>query len=102
MSDREYTPEMVELRRLLDERGIEWTDYSDPVDQWTKYGMNRLAMQRTKFLVKGQPVGSVIYGYGSYGEGTGLLEAYMPNESDPVGHLKAAEIVTAWFGEVTQ
>lgn len=89
---------MVKLRALLDERGIKWCDASDPVDQWSKCGIGGKAMQRTRFDVGGEHRGSVIYGHGSYGDGTGLLEAYMPSESDPIGYLTAQEIIDAWFG----
>lgn len=102
MSERKFAPEMVKLRSLLDTRGIPWEENSDPYDFYTKYGISKEAMQRTKFDVDGEPIGSVIYGYGSYGHGTGLLEAYMPGDDEPQGSLSAEAIVEAWFGQADE
>lgn len=81
--------QMIRLRELLDEKGIEWTDHSDP------------DIDRTRFSHKGFQW-SVINGLGSYGgfqwftgKNEGLLElmSNAVNGGDPIGWLTADEVI---------
>ena len=87
--------EMLKLRKLLTEHGIEWHDASTPP------GYN-LQIDRTHFEYRGFNW-SVINGFGTYGgigifrnkENMGLLEL-MSNavyDGEPIGYLTAAQVM---------
>lgn len=96
--NRPLSPEMIKLRQALDERAIPWEDHSDPDDQYSKVGRDWEPMQRTRFAAKGYTV-SVIYGQGSYGLESGLLEAYVPESNeDPDGWQTANDVIAKWCG----
>ena len=80
--------EMKRLRKMLDERKIEW--YDDSTYSATFW------MIRTKFEYKGYDF-SVINGYGSYGgyyngKNEGKLEL-MIDACEPIGHLTAKQVI---------
>lgn len=87
------TEEMIKLRSILDDEGIEWWDKSEPET-------SSLLMYRTKFHCYGYDW-SVIHGYGSYGgytsqeEDEGLLElmSRAVNGGEPVGWLTAEKVM---------
>lgn len=89
----EIVPEMLRLRRWLDEQKIERQDNSDiSTCFW---------ICRTKFKHKGIEW-SVVNGFGTYGgfslpldaHNQGLLEAYMPRQGkEPFGYLTCEELI---------
>lgn len=88
--------EMHELRKALDNAGIEWRDDSED-----KYGMH---FERTKFTNKYGDNCSVIFIEGmSYGWQAGMLEVMPPLHPDPNFHdevegwLTAEEIADEWL-----
>ena len=94
----EICDEMKKLRKLLDDRKIEWVDATEEMSEWVK-------IARTHFEYKGYEV-SVINGFGTYGgwsganiganeenDNLGLLEVYIPGVGDPDGWLKAEEVM---------
>lgn len=95
------TEEMIKLRIMLDDEGIEWHDAS---------ALDAYSMWRTHFKHRGYHW-SVIHGYGSYGgfnsfERTdkGLLEVMSEaiNGGDPIGWLTAEEVMQYVRGEETE
>lgn len=90
------TTEMVKLRQMLDEEGIEWKDCSDPAEKL--YHIDRTHFWNRKFHW------SVIHGYGTYGaypEDQGLLELMSDavNEGNPIGYLTAEQCMKYVKGE---
>lgn len=88
------TKEMKSLRRMLDEKGIEWIDAFSPELPDHKY-----QIYRTHFSYRGYKW-SVVHGYGTYGGYSpldsidgGLLELMSDavNDGDPIGWLTAEE-----------
>lgn len=92
----EVCKEMAKLRKWLDDKNIEWEDYSedidmhcDEVDFW---------MCRTRFKIRNKEI-SVINGMGSYGgfflrpkENQGLLEI-MGLFHEVVGYYTAEDLI---------
>ena len=92
----EICDEMKKLRKMLDDKKIEWVDASEEMSEWVK-------IARTHFTYKGFDV-SVANGFGTYGgwsganigadeekDNLGLLEVYIPSVGDTGGWLKAEE-----------
>lgn len=87
--------EMIKLRELLNEHGIEWHDASTPPDY-------PLQIDRTHFDYKGSSW-SVINGFGSHGgydsfhhkENMGLLELMSAavSKGEPLGYLTANLVI---------
>lgn len=93
--------EMKKLRNMLDKKGVQWVDVSSIL---TEAVINRImrecnvsrewadsSMWRTHFTYKGYFF-SVIYGYGSYGNESGLLECMIGGE-EPEGGLTANDVL---------
>lgn len=92
----EICKEMIKLRKELDERGIVWKDASETYgnDEIKALGID-IAIYRTHFTAYGVWF-SVIYGHGTYGKESGLLECMSQavNESgEPKGSMTADEIL---------
>lgn len=94
----EICDEMKKLRKMLDDKKIEWVDASEEMREWVK-------IARTHFTYKGFDV-SVVNGFGTYGgwsganigadeekDNLGLLEVYIPYFGVPCGWLKAEEVM---------
>lgn len=94
----EICEEMKKLRKLLDDKKIEWVDRTEEMSEWVK-------IARTHFEYKGFKV-SVVNGFGTYGgwsganiganeekDNLGLLEVYIPGIDYPCGWLKAEEVM---------
>lgn len=91
--------EMQELRKMLDEKGIEWHDNSEVMSESKE---QPIWICGTHFEFKGLKF-SVINGFGTYGgwyganprmtedKNMGLLEI-MIEDNEPVGWLKAEDI----------
>lgn len=78
--------EMIKLRQMLDDMGIEWEDVSE------HYGiLIDISIYRTHFEHKGRHI-SVITGHGTYGGDKGLLEMWDGN-GEPEGWLTAEEVI---------
>ena len=78
--------EMIKLRQMLDDMGIEWEDVSE------HYGnLIDITIYRTHFEHKGRHI-SVITGHGTYGGNKGLLEMWGGN-GEPEGYLTAEEVI---------
>ena len=94
--------EMIKLRKMLDDKGIQWEDKSTIIPEtvideiMAKCKVERryadTSMHRTHFTVK-DTFFSVIYGYGSYGYNSGLLEC-MIDDNEPIGCLTANEVIS--------
>lgn len=92
--------EMQKLRKMLDEKGIEWHDASEVMSEDKDWPM---WICRTHIEYNGHKI-SVINGFGTYGgwyganpgttenENMGLLEI-MIDDIEPVGWLKAEDII---------
>ena len=92
--------EMKKLRQMLDEKNIPWHDASEIMSEDKEWPM---WICRTHFEYNGLKF-SVVNGFGTYGgwyganpgmtedENMGLLEI-MIEDSDPVGWLKAEDII---------
>lgn len=78
----EICEEMKKFRKYLDDKGIDWDDFSDDYTC------------RTRFEVSGTTV-SVINAPFSYGGINGLLEAMFwgKNQSEPVGFLTHVTLI---------
>lgn len=92
----EICKEMIKLRKGLDERGIEWTDKSETYgnDKIKALGID-LTIYRTHFTAYGVWF-SVIYGHGTYGNKSGLLECMsnaVDESGEPKGSMTADEIL---------
>lgn len=93
--------EMMKLRNTLDKKGIQWDDKSVIYpENKIKFIMNRynvsretadFSILRTHFTYKEHFI-SVIFGYGTYGYESDLLE-YRIDEDEPEGYLTADEIL---------
>ena len=94
----EICDEMKKLRKLLDNKKIEWVDATEEMSEWVK-------IARTHFTYNGFDV-SVVNGFGTYGgwsganiganeekDNLGLLEVYIPSYGDHGGWLKAEELM---------
>jgi len=93
--------EMIKLRKMLDDRNIEWSDES-----WEcKLSMGgELEISRTHFTIKGHEF-SAINGFGTMGGYTinkdhnlGKIELMelggaLYNDGEPVGHLFADDVI---------
>lgn len=78
--------EMIKLRQMLDDMGIEWEDVSE------HHGiLIDITIYRTHFEHKGRHI-SVIIGHGTYGGNKGLLEMWDGN-GEPEGYLTAKEVI---------
>lgn len=92
----EMCKEMIKLRKGLDERGIVWIDKSDTFNESKIKALGiDIAIYRTHFTAYGVWF-SVIYGHGTYGNESGLLECMSKavNESgEPKGSMTADEIL---------
>lgn len=89
--------EMIKLRQMLDDAGINWVDASDEIDM----GFKLCFIHRTRFEINGNQY-SVINGYGTYGGyysfgpvNEGLLEIMGEgvNNGEPLGWLTAEEVL---------
>lgn len=91
--------EMKELRRLLDEKGIAWTDHSETfngpafvvVELFNPVNAFEDVIYRTWFKHNGHDV-SVIIGHGTYGNNSGLLEIRI-DECEPKGYMTASHVM---------
>ena len=97
----EICKEMIKLRKGLDERGIVWIDASETYgnDEIKALGID-LTVYRTQFTAYGVWV-SVIYGHGTYGNTSGLLECMstaVDESGEPKGSMTADEILEAIDG----
>mgnify|MGYP002522270576 CR=1 FL=1 len=83
--------EMVKLRRLLEESGIEWVDATDSVG--IPEGVAHvLRTQSPTWASEEEPRWSVICGPGTYGGDVGLLELWFGrSDREPIGYLTASE-----------
>ena len=96
---------MIDFRKELDSRCIEWVDKSDSAILGKLYdGTSPFNIDRTHFDYNGNNV-SVINGYGTYGGkpidskmNFGLLEV-MVGSNEPVGWLTCEEAITLIFGK---
>jgi hypothetical protein len=81
--------EMIKLRQMLDDMGIEWEDVSShyKFDE----SLIDLSIYRTHFEHKDRHI-SVIIGHGTYGGDKGLLEMWDGN-GEPEGWLTAEEVI---------
>lgn len=82
--------EMMELRKMLDAKGIEWVDEGDGF------------IERTHFVRGDGVLCSVVWGDSlTYGGDEGLLETMPPVhddvDDDVEGYLTAQEIAAAWL-----
>lgn len=92
--------EMKELRRLLDEKGIAWKDFTQPfdgpslllIDLFNPNNAFDNIVYRTWFEHNGHKV-SVIIGHGTYGNDYGLLETRI-DECEPKGYMTASHVLT--------
>lgn len=93
--------EMIKFRKMLDDRGIEWVDKSDPESQLYR-------IDRTHFWYRNYHY-SVINGYGTYGGNLypnngngGLLEVMSNaiNDGEPEGWLTAEDVMKLVIEEV--
>lgn len=82
--------EMIKLRQMLDNMGIEWEDVSCK-DVSSYYVTIDLSIYRTHFEYKGRHI-SVITGHGTYGGNEGLLEMWDGN-GEPEGWLTAKKVI---------
>jgi len=88
--------EMMELRKWLDNNGIEWEDKSTPPNPV----MPNYHIERTHFYVNGTHF-SAIHGFGTYGgfniitgKDSGLLELmYEHEDGEPKGFLTASDVI---------
>ena len=87
--------EMMILRQILDEKGIEWED--DTFDRRDGFPFLDLSIYRTKFRYDGH-LYSVISGYATYGGEYGLLEV-MIDSNDPIGSLTHEGVLNLIEGE---
>lgn len=103
--------EMIKLRKILDDRNIEWKDESSHY----KLSMGgEIIIDRTHFTVKGHRF-SAINGFGTYGGYTARkednlgkielmeLDGALFNDGEPVGHLFADDVIKQLeeiFGEI--
>ena len=92
--------EMIKLRKGLDERGIVWTDKSETeinsvaAAAFLLFDID-LTVYRTQFTTNGVWF-SVIYGHGTYGNTSGLLECMskaVDESGEPKGSMTADEIL---------
>lgn len=89
--------EMEKLRKWLNDKGIEWFDYSDASFMPQEELALLSEVHRTRFRINDVDF-SVINGYGTYGgsgvldENEGLLEMKCSNEDDVRGWLTAQQI----------
>ena len=83
--------EMIKLRKMLNDEGIEWSDVSC---------LYFLTINRTHFEHR-KYHWSVINGYGTYGGDEGLLElmSNAVNGGEPIGYLTAEECMAYVRGE---
>ena len=77
--------EMIKLRQMLDDMGVEWEDVS------SLYKFEEIFIYRTHFEHKGRHI-SVIIGLETYGGDEGLLEMWDGN-GEPEGYLTAEEVI---------
>lgn len=108
--------EMIKLRHLLTNMGIDWCDestiipeeYINLMETQTKLGREFLdsTIFRTHFEVDGTHY-SVINGYGTYGgfiphqnKNYGLLEC-MVGDNEPIGWLSADDVIDIIKGDCT-
>ena len=103
--------EMIKLRKILDDRNIEWQDESSHY----KLSMGgEIVIDRTHFTVKGHSF-SAINGFGTYGGYTARKEDNLGkielmelggalfNDGEPIGHLFADDVIKQLeeiFGEI--
>lgn len=92
----EMCKEMIKLRKGLDERGIVWTDASETYgnDKIKALGID-ITLHRTHFTAYGVWF-SVIYGHGTYGYESSLLECMseaVDESGEPKGSMTADEIL---------
>lgn len=92
----EMCKEMIKLRKGLDERGIVWIDASETYgnDTIKAIGID-ITIYRTQFTAYGVWF-SVIYGHGTYGKESGLLECMsnaVDESGEPKGSMTADEIL---------
>lgn len=92
----EICNEMIKLRKGLDERGIVWIDASVTYgnDKIKALGVD-ISIYRTRFTAYGVWF-SVIYGHGTYGGKSGLLECMseaVDMRGEPKGNMTADEIL---------
>ena len=92
----EICKEMIKLRKGLDERGIVWIDASETYgnDKIKALGID-ITIHRTQFTAYGVWF-SVIYGHGTYGNESGLLECMsnaVDKSGEPKGSMTADEIL---------
>lgn len=96
----EMCKEMIKLRKGLDERGIVWIDKSETeINRFAVAAMLLfnidLTVYRTHFTAYGVWF-SVIYGHGTYGKESGLLECMsqaVDKNGEPKGSMTADEIL---------
>ena len=89
----EICKEMIKLRKGLDERGIVWIDVSG-TDKIKALGID-ITIYRTHFTAYGVWF-SVIYGHGTCGKESGLLECMsqaVDKNGEPKGSMTADEIL---------
>lgn len=92
----EICKEMIKLRKGLDERRIVWIDASETYgnDKIKALGID-ITIYRTQFTAH-EVWFSVIYGYGTYGNESGLLECMskaVDESGEPKGSMTADEIL---------
>ena len=92
----EICKEMIKLRKGLDEREIVWIDASETYgnDKIKALGID-ITKYRTQFTAYGVWF-SVIYGHGTYGNTSGLLECMsnaVDESGEPKGSMTADEIL---------
>lgn len=99
IKEEDMTKEMQLLRQMLEENGIPYGDNSQG---------EPLPMTRTYFSYNGNQY-SVIHGNGSYGgwdsfnqKDKGLLEMMVNKDGNPIGYLKAEEIMKFVKGVITR
>jgi len=85
----EYATEEFEaLRDMLDAEGIDWHDNSDSL------------FHRTQGEHAGRRF-SAIFGFGSYGWQSGLLEVRMDSD-EPIGWITASDAMSLIAGDITE
>ena len=82
--------EMINLRRALDARGVEWQNASDNLDR--SFPFLNLIIYRTHWTYNGHRY-SAICGLGTWGGDKGLLEMWADWMDDHKGSLTATEVL---------
>lgn len=91
------TEELIKLKKYLDDRKIEYKDMSDS-QIFITYKKDPYGIDRIQLTIKGIKL-SIINGFGTYGgipylnaPNYGYLEM-MINEEEPIGWLKASDVI---------